>query len=270
MSEFFPTKYGADAVLRGARRRRTAKASATGSSALLVAVALVLTTGAGPNPVHHRDELVTTTPSATPAASGAPSALPTARPGSMPSASRAESGPTPTLFPSPAGPGQTAPPLQHRTTTPRKAPITRSSGTIGSTDLCTDGLTDDTLTWCIRVLDPGEIKRGHTVSLGAEFCLYPTSSPMTLDFASTVQIDLQIENGSSKPDWYAGEGYRYTKPGPSVTVAPGQCLVWHSPWDTRDAEGFVEPPGTYTLDFMVLTKGEPPIGGDFAQVTVVD
>jgi hypothetical protein len=196
--------------------------------------------------------------------------VPTSQQQTSPTSTRSAGGPGPTLFPSPDAPPQTAPPQQHRTTALRRSPITRTTGTIAATDLCTDGQTDNTLTWCIRVLDPGEIKRGHPVSLGAEFCLYPTASPMTLDFASTAQIDLQIDNGTTHPDWYAGQGYRYAKPGPSVTVAPGQCLVWHSPWDTRDAEGFVEPPGSYTLDFTVRTKGDPPIGSDFATVTVVD
>jgi hypothetical protein len=265
MPDFFPTPEGAEEVLRAGRRRRTAKASATGSSALAVVVALVLTAG-GHSTAPRPDELTTTSG---PSASAAPTAAPTTTraPGRTPVGTAP--GPVPTLAPT-QGPAPTSPPpAQHRSTTVRRSPITRSTGTIQATDLCQGGQTDQYRTWCVRAFDPGTIKRGTTVSLGGEICDYPTSSPLELDFADTAEVQLAIDPYQDQEKWHAGEGYRYTKPGPTVTVAPGQCLQWRAPWDTRDREGFVVPPGSYQLNVYVNTRTQPGYVA-FRTITVVD
>jgi hypothetical protein len=269
MSEFFPTEQGAEQVLRAGRRRRTAKVSASGSSALAVAVAFVLTSGGGstrPQP----DQLTTT--SSPTAATSSPAPSPSAPPvgaASSGSPRSATSGGVPTLGPSSAPGPASPPPAQHRTTTVRHSPITRSTGSIAATDLCQDGQTDQARTWCVRAFDPGDVKRGTTVSLGGEICDYPTSSPLELDFADTAEVQIAIDPYADQEKWHAGEGYRYAKPGPTVTVAPGQCLQWHAPWDTRDHEGFVVPPGSYQLNVYVNTRTQPGYIA-FRTITVVD
>jgi hypothetical protein len=178
-------------------------------------------------------------------------------------------GPAPSLFPSAAPPAKSPPPALHRTTQARRSPITRTTGSIAATDLCTDGQTDQSRTWCARSFDPGEIKRGTTVKLGGELCNYPTSEALTLHFVDTAQVQFQIDPYQDQEKWHAGEGYHYTKPGPTATIAPGQCLQWRAPWDTRDHEGFVVPPGTYELNFYVSATPEPGYVA-FRSITVVD
>lgn len=267
MTDFLPTAQGAEQALRAGRRRRTAKASATGSSALAVAVALVLTAGGG-STVPQPDELATTT---APTASAAPSAAPgtTHAPAAGRSAAPQAPAVGPSVFPSPRPAASSPPPALHRSTAPRRSPISRSAGTIEATDLCSGGQTGSYRTWCVRAFDPGEIKRGSTVSLGGELCNYPTSSPLTLDFADTAEVQIQIDPFEDQEKWHAGEGYRYTRPGPTVTLAPGECRQWRSPWDTRDAEGFVVPPGTYQLNVYVNTTTQPGYVA-WRSVTVVD
>lgn len=109
----------------------------------------------------------------------------------------------------------------------------------------------------MRTFDPGEIRRGQKVVLGGELCSYPTGYPLTLRFTDTAQVQMQIDPYEKQDKWHAGEGYRYTKPGPTVTIAPGECLQWRSPWDTRDREGFVVPPGSYQFNFHVNTRDDP-------------
>jgi hypothetical protein len=267
MSDFLPTPEGAEAVIRAARRRRAAKAaSASGSSALVVVVALLLTAG-GTSPHGHPDQLSTTS-GPTPAASSAAPMRASLAP--SPTGQRAQAGgPAPSVFPSEVPPRQTPPPALHRTTQARRSPITRTTGSIVATDLCTDGQTDQSRTWCARAFDPGEIKRGTIVKLGGELCNYPTSEPLTLQFADTAQVQISVDPYQNQEKWHGGEGYTYTKPGPTATIAPGQCLQWRSPWDTRDHEGFVVPPGTYELNFYVNTKVEPGFIA-FRTITVVD
>lgn len=265
MPDFQPTLEGAEQVLRAGRRRRTTKVSATGSSALAVVAVLALSLGGGtgaPRP----DELTTTSG---PTPSVAPSVIPSPSSATVRSSTGAPAGGVPTLGPS-QGPAPTSPPpAQHRTTSVRRSPITRSSGSIAATDLCQDGQTDQYRTWCVRTFDPGEIKRGTTVSLGGELCNYPTSNPLVLDFVDTAEVQLQIDPYENQEKWHAGEGYRYTKPGPTVTLAPGACLQWHAPWDTRDHEGFVVPPGSYQLNLYVSTRTDPGYVS-FRSITVVD
>lgn len=265
MTDFLPTDDGASAVLRAGRRRRTAKLTGASSSALAVVlgVALVLTGGTG----SRQDELVPAddTPHPTATVTVTPSSTPVV------SATRRSAGPRedpadPVL--GTGSPGATAPPpAQHRSSAKRVSPITRVRHAMDRTDLCDGDPNVAAYGYCLRTFDPGVIHRGHRVAIGGELCVPATGRTTTIHAETTREVDIRLSD-SSGVLWQAGEGLRYTSPGPTITVEPGSCVGWTSPWDTRDREGFVVPPGSYDLTLGLGTdSGVSTWGGT---VTVED
>jgi hypothetical protein len=167
----------------------------------------------------------------------------------------------------PSGP----PPSTTRSRPDRVSPIWRTRGSIATTDLCQDDTGDATGGWCLRFLGPDTARRNHDVTVSAEVCRLAAFNAATLRFTSTREIDLTVgryrNNGSYQRAWRAGEGVRYEKPGGSVRVASGECLIWHSTWDTRDLEGFVVPPGTYDVPFQIEAANTSLYGSGQIQVT---
>lgn len=272
---FVATDEGATTVLRAARRRRLQQVTAVAGVTVVLAGGSVgfalhragngtdrLSVAEGPAPVR---SILPGPASAAPSPPSLPG--PTARP--VPSASTATTGggtashsggqagsAAGTVTRRSSG-GEAAPssppPSTHWSRPDRVSPIWRTRASIPSTDLCQDDTADATAGWCVRFLGPSTARRGHAVTVSAEVCRLGEFNAATIRFTSTREINLSVgryrTDGRYASDWRAGEGVRYDKPGGSVRVGGGECLVWHSTWDTRDREGFVVPPGTYDVPF---------------------
>ena len=265
MTDFLPTEDGATAVLRAGRRRRTAKLTGASSSTLAVVlgIALVLTGGTGAR----HDELVPADESPRPSATvtATPTSSPVVAATSRP-VSPGEGPADPVL--GTGSPGATAaPPAQHRSTAKRISPITRVTRVMDQTDLCDGDPNVAAYGYCLRAFDPGAIHRGHPVAIGGELCVPATGRTTTIHSDTTREVDITISD-SSGVLWQGGEGLRYTSPGPTITVEPGNCVGWTSPWDTRDREGFVVPPGDYDLTIGLGANSGVSVWG--GSVTVED
>lgn len=283
---FIATDEGATAVLRAARRRRWRQASAVAGVTVVLAGGSVgvavqraghggsdrLTVADGPAPAQ---SILPGPASAYPTPTArAVSPLPTAATGGGTVSGRgAHQG---SVAGTTSGAGGAAvepsspPPSTHYSSAERVSPIWRTRGTIATTDLCSDGYGDIGSGWCIRFLGRFTAKRGHDVTVSASFCRMAEFDARTLKFKSTREIDMSIgrvdNSGNYKAAWHAGEGVHYSKPGGSVRMSGGECFIWHSTWDTRDAEGFVVPPGSYQVQFQLETDDYLYGGGDI-QVT---
>jgi len=257
---FAPPPDGADRVIAAARLRRRRKVSGLLSS---VAAATVLVLGAvvvSGSPSGGADQLtVTDDPTATPSQRTSAAPVPNVVPSSRPQAGTTN---RPSTASSGTG-GETAsspPPSPPRSTARRVSPIRRSTRTIDDpTDLC-DGGAGSLADWCIRTVDPGTVHRGHAVSLQGEMCRMRGATAATVTFDDTREVSLEVSDGSAV-DWQSGEGLTYRKPGRTVTVQPGTCLVWSSVWDTRDRDGFLVPPGRYDFSLTILAEGAGYVGG---------
>lgn len=246
MTDFLPTDDGATAVLRAGRRRRLAKLTGAGSSTLAVAlgIVLVLSGGQGSQP----DQLVPAedSPSPTVSASARPAPSPSPVASAARGQARASEGPLDPVLGTPAPGATSAPPAQHRTAAKRVSPITRVTRAMDQGDLCDGDPNVAAYGYCLRAFDPGVVHRGQTVALGGEVCVPATGRTTTMQPETTREADIRVSS-SFGVLWQGGEGVRYTRPGPTITVEPGTCVGWTSPWDTRDRDGFVVPPGTYDL-----------------------
>ncbi|HUR14612.1 MAG TPA: hypothetical protein VM097_09000 [Mycobacteriales bacterium] len=252
LDAFRPTTAGAEAALRAGRRRRTAKLAGAGSSSLAMVLGAVLVLGAG-SPRPGKDELVPAeaSPSMSTTTSASPSPQPSTSTAHAPS--RRPEGPADPVLGTPSPGAASAPPAQHRSTTPRVSPVTRVQRDMDSTDLCDGDPNVAAYGYCLRAFQTGVIHRGHAVAVGGEVCVPRTGRTTTLRTESTREADIAVSDRSGVL-WQGGEGLRYTKPGPTITVEPGSCVGWTSPWDTRDREGFVVPPGTYELTLGIGTS----------------
>lgn len=275
MTDFPVRPGGADAVLAAARVRRLRRALASGGAALGLAVVplVVVASAGGPR----NDSLVAVSPSATSQPSEAPASA-------SPSASASSSDPTPST-PSGAASPTSSPPavpeasedpespvISRPSTTPRPprqsaaAPVTRSSSTIETGDLCNDGLTDATSSWCARYTGPATARRGQTVLLSFELCRYPTAGNATITYEGELEIDAYVGSHDT-PDWRAGQRVTYSSAPHSEVLRAGSCIVWSSPWDTRGADGFLVVPGEYSFSGSTNTvQGLPGAGGSFRVV----
>lgn len=241
---FHATPQGADAVVRRGNLRRARSGAAAGAAAGLVVGVALLAPWQGPGA---RDSLVpaddpTSTPTPTvvalPRATRPPVVIPAPAVPSLPTAPA-----TATTRPS-APPPATAP-----TPSPaarRSSPITRGTSTIADDDLCSDGSTVAS-GWCLRYTGPSTARRGTPVRLSAALCRITSFGAATITFGDTREIQLEVDGTG----WQAGQGERYTSPGRTVTVEGGHCLTWASTWDTRDADGFLVVPGSYTIGLGV-------------------
>lgn len=283
---FIATDEGATAVLRAARRRRWRQASAVAGVTVVLVGGSVgfavhraghggidrLSVAEGPTPVHSippGPASALPTPTAR-AVSPVPSAATgggtvTEGSGRQGSVAGTTSGPGGTVV-EPSSP----PPSTHYSQAERVSPIWRTRGSIPTTDLCSDGYGDIGSGWCIRYAGRSTAKRGHDVTVSAKVCRMAEFDAQTLKFHSTREINMSVgrydNDGKYRAAWQAGEGVHYTKPGGSVRMSGGDCFVWHSTWDTRDTEGFVVPPGSYTVQFNLETDVALYGGGEI-QVT---
>ncbi len=265
--DFLPTEDGATAVLRAGRRRRTAKLTGASSSTFAVALGITLVLSGGPG--SQRDQLVpaqdSPRPVSTTSASTTPSKAPVAS--SPQGQARPSDGPLDPVLGTPAPGATSAPPAQHRTAGKRISPIARVTRAMDQADLCDGDPNVAANGYCLRAFDPGVVHRGRTVVLGGELCVPATGRTATMRPETTREIDMKV-SAASGVLWQAGEGVRYTTPGPTITVEPGTCVGWTSQWDTRDREGFVVPPGTYDLSLALgVNNGGSSWGGT---ITVED
>ena len=95
------------------------------------------------------------------------------------------------------------------------------------------------------------------MTLAVELCRLAARGAASVSFATTKQVDFGLTDPAGGDVWDAGQGERYSSPGPTVTVAAASCLVWSSTWDGRDEHGFVVPPGTYTIGYGFETTSGP-------------
>jgi hypothetical protein len=240
---FHATDSGAtDAVRRGNRLRLRSATATLGTVGLLTAVVL-LAPWRGPTGV---DAL---TPARDPAPRPAPSGAASGLPGSTPTPSPKTPEQAPLAPASPAAalgsPSPVPTSVPSATSAVRTSPITRSTSTIRSDDLCQEDPTAAAAGWCLRYTGPATARRGHPVALSQALCRLGTHPAATVTFRTTREALLSVSGGAA--DWAAGQGERYTSPGRTVTVPPGTCLVWTSSWDTRGRDGFLVTPGTYDV-----------------------
>lgn len=252
-------------MIRAARQRRRTKLSGLGSSALAILVGLALVGTSAPWQERRVDRITTVPSSPTPVTSA--TAAPDPSPAVEPSVSPTHSPPlVPRTTPSP---GETEP----RPTDPQAAerpasPISRSeAGSLAATDLCQDG-TSAGSSWCLRLSAPDEVHRGTTVRLGITVCLLQTAQSTTVEFPSSREVDVSVTRSEDDVVWQAGEGTPVTEPGGSLAFEPGQCYRWTAPWDTRDREGFLLPPGDYGFGGGFNAGGAAT--GTGTMITVVD
>ncbi|MDP3712416.1 MAG: hypothetical protein Q8R60_08025 [Mycobacteriales bacterium] len=275
MTDFPVRPGGADAVLAAARVRRLRRALASGGAALaLTAVPLVVVASAG---APRNDSLVAVSPTVTSQPAEAPASA-------SPSASASSSDPTPSPPSSAASPTSSppavpeasedteSPVISRPATTPRPprqsaaAPVTRSSSTIETVDLCDGGLTDATSSWCARYTGPATARRGQSVLLSFELCRYPTAGDATISYDSELEVDAYVGSYDT-PDWRAGQGIAYSATPHSEVLRAGSCIVWSSPWDTRGADGFLVVPGEYSFSGSAnAVQGLPGASGSFRVV----
>ena len=274
MTDFPVRPGGADAVLAAARVRRLRRALASGGVALaLASVPLAVVVGTGDT---RDDSLVAVSPTATSQPSETPgSASPTAPSSSEPASSPSAGAPSPASS-QPAAPDASeepeSPVISRPSTTPRPprrsaaAPVTRSTATIETGDLCNGGLTDATSSWCARYTGPATAKRGQTVVLSFELCRYPTAGDATITYEGELEVDAYV-GSQDAPDWRAGQGIAYSSAPHSEVLRAGSCIVWSSPWDTRGADGFLVVPGEYSFSGAAdAVQGLPGAGGSFRVV----
>lgn len=276
MTDFPVRPGGADAVLAAARVRRLRRALASGGAALaLAAVPLVVAVGTGDT---RDDSLVAVSPTSTAQPSeGAPSATlsgsPTSSSDPTPLPSSGEASPTASSPAAPAASEEAESSVISRPATPPRpprqsapAPVTRSTATIETGDLCNGGLTDATSSWCARYTGPATAKRGQTVVLSFELCRYPTAGDVTITYQGELEVDAYVGSQDS-PDWRAGQGIAYSSAPHSEVLQAGSCIVWSSPWDTRGADGFLVVPGEYTFSGSAnAVQGLPGASGSFRVV----
>ena len=265
---FEPSVEGAEQVIRAARHRRHQRLGVLASSVSL-GVVVVLGVVSLPRLTHDRAQELTVldTPSPRPAATAAttprPDVGPTPAAAGRPTPSTAAQA-VPGTAP---GTADSPPPASPRSTARRTSPIVRSTRTdTDTTDLCTGGA-GSAADWCVRTVDPGPVTRGTPVTLRGELCRLRPAGAATVTFEDTREAALEVSDGYAV-DWQGGEGLRYTKPGRTVTVQPGTCLVWSSVWDTRDRDGFLVPPGSYDFSLGVSLDGSS--YGTSQSLTVVD
>lgn len=275
MTDFPVRPGGADAVLAAARTRRLRRALAAGGAALaLAALPLVVVVGTGDS---RDDSLVAVAPTVTaqPTETSPSASPPAPEPSSDPTPSPPSGAASPTSSP-PAVPEASddpeSPVISRPSTTPRPprqsaaAPVTRSSSTIETGDLCNDGLTDATSSWCARYTGPATAKRGQTVVLSFELCRYPTAGDATITYEGELEVDAYV-GSQDAPDWRAGQGIAYSAAPHSEVVRAGSCVVWSSPWDTRGADGFLVVPGEYWFSGSAnAVQGLPGASGSFRVV----
>ena len=246
---FVPTAEGAEAVVRAARRRRRrqAAAAAGAAAAVVLGTAGSLVFGGGPSPAADRLNTVnggpTPSPSASESGARAPTPLTTAH-GGVTVAPHPVGSTTTVVAPHSAGTAVAAPPVSSVRRADR-SPITRGSGTIAADDLCSDNSGYAAFGWCVRYVGPSTVRRGHTTVLSGELCRLASYPAATVSFASTREVDLAVLDAHGNTRWQAGQGISYRRPGRTVTVPGGSCIVWSSPWNTRGPDGFLVPPGDY-------------------------
>ena len=270
--EFPATTRGADQVIRSGNRRRLRTGGTTLGSALAVSLLVALTpwqapasqdslqTANDPRPALSAQPRQT---SGSPTASPPPvsAAAPSVRLGSLPPLRPTDGPASPSAQPTP---GATRPATPHRS-----SPITRGTGQLAVTDLCTDDQTDAATGWCLRYTGPLSVRRRQTATLSAELCRLGSFAAGQVTFGTTQETTLQVQDGGNGSTvWAAGQGLRYGSPGRTVTVQPANCLTWKSSWDTRGPDGFLVLPGSYGVATGIEANG--PFATGFTSLTVTD
>ena len=249
---FVPTEEGAAQVLRAARRRRRRQAAAAAGAVAAVVVGATAMTFGGPSPTADRLDTINGGLAHTPASS--PS---TPSPSTVPSSHIAASvaplprvSSTTVVAPHKGATVSSARPAGSVRRTDR-SPITTSKGTIASGDLCSDNSGYAAFGWCVRYTGPQTVRRGFVTTLSGEVCRLASYPAATITFASTREVDLRVLDQQTNTKWQAGQGINYRRPGRSVVVAGGSCIVWSSPWNTRGPDGLLVPPGDYSASVSV-------------------
>lgn len=260
MTDDFIVRPGAaDAVLAAARARRLRRALATAAVALgLGVVPLVLVTlnadGRDDSLTAVRPELSPTPsapissasplPAASASATGTPDTTPAPGTGLPSSTSdpRVGSGARPQGSPSPVEGTNGGRPVRRSAA----APISRTTSTIETSDLCDAGTTDTTRTgWCSRYTGPSTATRGRAVVLSFELCRYPQAGDARVDYDSGLEIQAEIAGSADQSRWRAGQGVTYGAQPHGEVIRAGTCVGWSASWDTRDQDGFLVVPGDY-------------------------
>jgi hypothetical protein len=262
-----------DAVRRGRRRRRK---QTGGSSALALVLAGVLAFsvagqgGDGTDRLRPADdpgnERIVPLPGPVPSTEPTPHATPTRGPGdrprgqALPTARQPVAPPPSATVPSPtrAAPEQKppAPPSPGRKFAKRNGIEQGEPST--NTDLtCLEESAQPGDDWCAvaRGMQEGDMYR-------LEYALcrpVETAAAGTLSLRREPKVEfVAVDEDHDDPVWTYTRGQRVVAIDETVTIGPGQCVVWWTLWDGYDDYGLHPPAGDYTVTARLLSEETVP------------